>query len=177
MKRLLLAGALLMAAAPAGAQQAAMPESYRQVQADMLALQRKLLLAMVDSMPESLYQDKVTEPQRDFAGQIAHAAWAVPFVAYMTAGKDMPALPDSASSMTTRAGLRTYVNASFDVAEKLFRSQAAADRNAMVEFFGIKKMPVWQTWDEIHQHTFWTAGQIVANFRKHGMAPPGFGFF
>lgn len=176
MKRLILAGALLVAAAPAGAQQQPMPESYRQVQTDMLALQRKLLVAMVDSMPETLYQDKVTGPQRDFAGQVAHAAWAVPFITYMTAGRDMPALPDSAASMTTRAGLRNYVNASFDVAEQLFQSQSAADRNATVSLFGMQ-MPMWQVWDEIHQHTFWTAGQIVANFRKHGMAPPGFGFF
>jgi hypothetical protein len=38
-------------------------------------------------------------------------------------------------------------------------------------------MPAWQVWDEIHTHTVWTAGQVVANFRKHGMAPPSFTFF
>ena len=38
-------------------------------------------------------------------------------------------------------------------------------------------MPGWQVWDEIHTHTVWTAGQVVANFRKNGMAPPAFTFF
>ena len=46
----------------------------------------------------------------------------------------------------------------------------------MVSLFGTD-MPRWQVWDELHEHTFWTAGQVIANFRKHGMAPPGFGFF
>ena len=38
-------------------------------------------------------------------------------------------------------------------------------------------MPRWQLWDELNQHTIWTAGQVVANFRKNGMAPPSFLFF
>jgi hypothetical protein len=39
------------------------------------------------------------------------------------------------------------------------------------------EIPKWQIWDEIHTHTIWTAGQVVANFRKHGMPPPAFAFF
>jgi hypothetical protein len=27
------------------------------------------------------------------------------------------------------------------------------------------------------QHNLWTAGQIVANFRKHGMTPPPFSYY
>jgi hypothetical protein len=32
-------------------------------------------------------------------------------------------------------------------------------------------------WDEVFTHTVWTAGQVVGNFRKQGMAPPAFSFF
>ena len=46
-----------------------------------------------------------------------------------------------------------------------------------VKFFGGKLVPKWQIWDEVNQHAMWTAGQIVANFRKNGMAPPSFLFF
>jgi hypothetical protein len=47
----------------------------------------------------------------------------------------------------------------------------------VVSFFGQMEIPRWQIWDEVHQHTMWTAGQVVANFRKHDMPPPGYGFF
>jgi hypothetical protein len=68
------------------------------------------------------------------------------------------------------------INSVYDWAENTLQNQSAADRAQTVNLFGTQ-MPGWQVWDEMHQHTFWTAGQIVANFRKNGMAPPGFGFF
>ena len=155
----------------------AMPESYRAVQISALQLQRRTLLAMADSMPENLYRDKVTPIQRDFAQQIHHAA--VPFAMFLPRFMGAPAvtgLPDTAAVFNTRAGLRAYINGVYDYAEGVLRNQSASDREAMVPFFGSQK-PRWQVWDELHQHTFWTAGQVVANFRKHNMAPPGFGFF
>lgn len=171
-------GAALLMAGPALAQQAgdAMPESYRQVQLSALALQRRTLLAMVDSMPESLYRDKATPVQRDFAGQLAHAAGAVALLLPRFMGTAAPQLPDTAAAYNTRAGLRAYVNAAYDFAEATLRDQTTAQRAEVIQFFRTR-IPRWQVWDEVHQHTFWTAGQVVANFRKHGMAPPGFGFF
>ena len=56
------------------------------------------------------------------------------------------------------------------------KAQSAAARTETVDLFG-QKMPAWQVWDEIYTHTVWTAGSIVANFRKNGMAPPEFTFF
>lgn len=156
---------------------AGMPEAYRQVQLSALELQRRMLLAMADSMPENLYRDKMTPIQRDFAQQLHHAA--VPFAMFlpMFMGAPAPAgLPDTAAVFNTRAGLRGYINGVFDYAAGVLRSQSAADREARVTFFG-SQIPRWQVWDELHQHTVWTAGQVVANFRKHGMAPPGFAFF
>jgi hypothetical protein len=54
--------------------------------------------------------------------------------------------------------------------------QTDADRNSLIWYFG-QKRPKWLAWDELNQHTLWTAGQIVANFRKHGMAPPPFSYY
>ncbi|MGQ0764535.1 MAG: DinB family protein [Gemmatimonadota bacterium] len=168
---LLVAG--LHLAVTAGAQSNGTP---RDVQMKMLEHQRKVLLQMVDSMPERLYRDKVTEPQRDFAGQIQHAAGAAAFIARTTMNGPAMAAPDTAVVSNTRAGLRNFVVASYDYAANLLRTQAEASRAETVDLFGIK-MPRWQVWDEIHLHTVWTAGQIVANFRKHGMGPPAFSFF
>jgi DinB superfamily len=174
---LLSTGCALLLALPASAQSAAMPESYRQVQLNALELERKTLLAMVDSMPENLYHDKVTPIQRDFSQQIEHASGSVVFIVTRFLGATGPARPDSAKSyLNSRAGLRGYVNAVYDWAGNVLKTQSESDRSKTVDLFGTK-MPGWQVWDEIHQHTFWTAGQIVANFRKNGMAPPGFGFF
>jgi len=156
---------------------AQMPESYRQVQLSALRTQRQALLAMADSMPENLYRDKVTPIQRDFAQQLHHAAQVFPFFLPRLMNAPAPTgLPDTATTFNTRTGLRAYINGAFDYAEVVLRTQSAADREATVNFFGMQK-PRWEIWDEFNQHTFWTAGQVVANFRGHNMAPPGFGFF
>ncbi len=172
--------AAAVVAAPAAAQMRAadaMPESYRAVQMNALELQRRTLLAMADSMPERLYRDRATPAQRDFAQQVTHAAGAVPMIiSSVLRVTPRPSLPDTATALNTRAGLRSFVNACYDYAATALRNQTAAQRAETVNLFG-NQMPGWQVWDELHQHTFWTAGQIVANFRKNGMAPPPFGFF
>jgi len=79
--------------------------------------------------------------------------------------------------LNSREGLTNYLNAVYDYGVAVLADQAADDRATVVGFFGGLQIPKWQIWDEMHQHTVWTAGQVVANFRKHDMAPPGFGFF
>ncbi|HEY2806385.1 MAG TPA: hypothetical protein VGI92_11070 [Gemmatimonadales bacterium] len=186
---IIAAGAALLLAAPLAAQQAmsgmnmsgnsagAMPDSYKQVQLAALEMQRKTLLAMADSMPERLYRQHATPIQRDFAQQIEHAAGSVGMVAAGTFHIPGPARMDTAQYLNSRAGLKGFINAQYDWATAALRNQSAADRSQTVNLFGMKTLPAWQVWDEIHEHTFWTAGQIVANFRNNGMAPPGFGFF
>ena len=172
---LLALGMMLTAAvpAPAGAQAA---ENSRAAQGRMLDYERKLLLAMVDSMPERLYRDKATPPQRDFAQQIHHAASVADYiVGAVLKGPKGPA-GDTATVLNSRAALRRYVSAVFDNASAHLKAQNAAARAETVDLFG-QKMPAWQVWDEIYTHTVWTAGSIVANFRKNGMAPPEFTFF
>jgi len=154
-----------------------MPESYRDVQMRQLEAQRTLLVAMADSMPESLYRDRATPEQRDFAQQVHHTASAVVFIAARYFSAQPPDLPDSAVTFNTREGLKTYINTAYDFAGGVLKSQSVASRMEVVSFFGQMDIPRWQIWDEIHQHSMWTAGQVVANFRKNGMAPPAFAFF
>jgi hypothetical protein len=173
MRNALVVVAALHLAVAAGAQSNGTP---REVQLRMLEHQRKVLLQMVDSMPERLYRDKVTPPQRDFAGQIHHAAGAAAMIARGVLTGPAITLPDTAAAFNTKAGLRSFVVAAYDYAANHLRTQPEDVRSATVNLFGTQ-MPGWQVWDEIHLHTVWTAGQIVGNFRKHGMAPPAFTFF
>jgi hypothetical protein len=156
--------------------QALTPEGHRDYQLRMLEHQRKLLLAMADSMPEKLYRDRAAPGQRDFAQQIHHAASAAAFVAGQAMKSKAPALPDTAKALNSRAGLKRVVNGSYDYLAGLLKGQSPQARLETADLFG-QTMPRWQVWDEIHSHTLWTAGQAVANFRKHGMAPPPFSFF
>jgi hypothetical protein len=167
-----------MKAAPASAVVGAplTPEGVRQLALDQLAYDRSVLIKMADSMPEQFYTESVTPIQRTFAQQIIHCAWAVNGISMMSLHAPGAMGLDSTAALTTRAGLKAYVNASFDAATALAKSQTAAQRTAQADVFG-KKMQGWQVWEELHQHTMWTAGQVVANFRAHGMAPPEFQFF
>ncbi len=174
-----------LVAPPLAAQQAPpirdafpMPEQYRDIQLRAQQAQRQLLLSMVDSMPEALYRRPAAEGQRDFAQQIHHAANANQYIVahYQLGWDSLPVAVDTAVVFNTRAGLRRFVEASYAFSMDVLQKQSAADRQVLIWYFG-QKMPKWMVWDELNQHTIWTAGQIVANFRAHGMAPPGFLYF
>lgn len=173
----LLCSALAVAyVAPLAAQGDKMPEGYRDVIVRKLEAERKILLAMADSMPERLYRDKATPAQRSFAEQVHHAAVVVAEYGPQFMQTPAPTVPDTAATFNTRAGLKAYVNAAYDWGVQTVENQTDQELMAKVAFFG-SEVPCWQVWDEFHMHTLWTAGQVVANFRKHGMAPPAFGFF
>ena len=179
MRNLLLSLALAAVAAPAAAQTDPMPASYKQVQLAALKEQRRLLLAFADSMPERLYRDKATPAQRSFSEQVQHAAGSAAMIAggFTRMTQSRWNFADTAAANGTRAGLKAYVNSAYDFTEALFNAQTGADRAHVFDIFGQLKRPGWQVWDEINQHTMWTAGQVVANFRINGIAPPAFGFF
>src|SRR5262245_22741606 len=126
------------------------------VQLKMLEHQRKMLLAMADSMPERLYRDKATPAQRDFAQQIHHAANSAAYIASAVLKGGAMSLPDTATTFGSRAGLERFVNGAFDFAVKVFKAQTPAARTESVNLFG-QSMPAWQVWDEIQTHTVWTA--------------------
>jgi hypothetical protein len=84
---------------------------------------------------------------------------------------------DTAKVFNSKDAMKAYINAEYDYLDNLMKTQTDADRDVRVQFFNGAMIPKWQIWDEIHQHTMWTAGQVVGNFRKNGMAPPPFLFF
>jgi len=178
MRKLLLTLALAAVAAPVMAQDP-MPASYKGVQLAALKEQRRLLLSFADSMPEMKYRDKATPIQRSFAEQVQHAAGSAAMIAggFTRAAQAKWSFADTAAANGTMAGLKAYVNSAYDFAEAQLAAQTGAERAQKVSLFGSPEMPRWQVWDEINIHTLWTAGQVVANFRMNGMAPPHFGFF
>lgn len=173
-RTLFVAAGLALAVAGAGQAQQ-MPESYRALQIRMLEQERSMIMHMIDSMPTQYFREKATPAQRDFGQQLYHAAAAFAFIIPQFGGVPRPQIADTAN-VFDKAGLRTYVNAVYDWAEGVARSQSAADRESTTSLFG-SAMPKWQLWDEMHQHTMWTLGQTVANFRNHGMPPAAFMFF
>ncbi|MFI5207497.1 MAG: DinB family protein [Gemmatimonadales bacterium] len=166
------AAALVAFAATARAQ---MPESYRELQVRMLETERNMILHMIDSMPSQYFREKATPAQRDFGQQLYHAAVAVKNISAHFMGAPAATYPDTAAGFD-KASLRAFVGNVYDAAESFARSEPAADRETMITFFG-SQMPKWQVWDELHEHTMWTLGQTVANFRMHGMPPAAFMFF
>ncbi len=177
---MLAAGTAALAAQPkppeTGPAKFAMAKEYRAVQQSALKAQRKLLVSFADSMPERLYRDRATDAQRSFSEQIHHIVSAAGFIANgFIVGKPYTDA-DTAKVLNSRAELKGYINAKYDALDQIISGQADADRDIQVKFFGTM-MPRWQVWDEINQHAMWTVGQIVANFRKNGMAPPSFLFF
>lgn len=172
-------------AGPASAQQAPpirqafpMPPEYRDIQIRAQEAQRSLLLSMVDSMPEIFYRTAAAEGQRDFAQQVHHAANADQYIVahYLLGWDSLPVMADTARIFNSREGLREFVSACYAFSLRVLREQPERDRQTLIWYFG-QKMPKWMVWDELNQHTIWTAGQIVANFRAHGMAPPAFLYF
>jgi len=155
-----------------------MPPEYRDIQIRAQETQRNLLLSMVDSMPERLYRLAAAPGQRDFAQQIHHAANADVFIVshYILGWDSLPFRADTAAIFHSRAGLHDFVSRAYAFSLQTLRSQAGEDRQTTIWYFG-QKMPKWMIWDELNQHTIWTAGQIVANFRAQGMAPPPFRYF
>ena len=90
-----------------------------------------------------------------------------------------PALPnatDSTAATASKDALRAYTTAAYGYATDFLRGQTDSARTAQVRLFGMP-MPSWQVWDELHQHTMWTLGQVVANFRAHDLRPAPFIFF
>lgn len=174
--RSLVPAALLVAAVavPLSAQTAA---DVRAKQLAMLQNEQRMILSMIDSMPQQWFRERATPAQRDFANQLFHAGASFPFLMGRTMGTTAPAgAMDSTAATATKESLRGYTNMIYNWASQVLRDQSDADRTQTVNLFG-NMMPRWQVWDELHQHTIWTLGQVVANFRMHNLRPAPFMFF
>jgi hypothetical protein len=153
-----------------------MPGEYRAVQLASLASQRAFLHAMADSMPERFY-DRVDNPgQRTFAEHVYHASTAN--AQAVDRFMDGPAFeaPDMARAVASRGALRASTDAAFDYIRSILEAQTHEAWQGTLSFAG-RTIPTWQFWDELNEHTYWTLGEIVGNFRSVGLAPPAFRFF
>jgi hypothetical protein len=153
------------------------PITPRAIQRRHLEWERTTLLAMAEAMPEELYRDSATPEQRDFAQQVHHAAGFAPIVCagYLTDAE--PNLPDTTIALNSTEGLVSFLNAAYDFAIEALESHPEEDRGTLVDFIGGVRIPKAEALDQAHLHAAWTMGQLVANFRKQGMAPPAFTFF
>jgi hypothetical protein len=153
-----------------------MPAEYREVQLRSIESQRAFLHAMIDSMPAAQLASIDNPGQRSFAGHVYHAAVAnAQAVDRLIAGPAFDA-PDEATAVGSRAELRAAVDAGFGFIREALARQTESERQAPIAFAG-RTIPGWQLWDELNEHTYWTLGEIVGNFRSLGMAPPPFRFY
>jgi len=160
------------------ARQTAPPEvNPRDLQLRQLDWQESVLLAMADSMPESLYRDKVTPEQRDFAQQLFHAAMFPPMICSIAIRGERPSPPDTTAILNSAEAMKGFIRESFAQCEDAVRGQTDEDRAALTRGFEGDQVPKSELLDQCYLHTAYTVGQVVANFRKHGMAPPEFPFF
>ena len=147
----------------------------KETQIRQLEWQKNTLIAMADSMPENLFRDKVTPEQRDFAQQILHAAGFSNFVVGRFLGESEPSPPDTASVLNSRVALKAFLAEAFDTSIETLENVSEETRTSRQPFFGQgDPIPLAEFLDQAYLHAAFTIGQIVANFRKHGMAPPAF---
>ncbi len=174
-----LGASLLLLATPLAAQEVqsvAAPTGYRETQLADFERERKMTLAMVDSMPVRLLHFKPVPEVRDFAQQIAHAAVPMAIFAARAKGETPPALGDSTVYLNDKAALRQTVVKAYDYAVATLRGVSDADYVAQTTF-AQKQWPRWRIFDLAREHSVWTRGEIVSYFRLNGMAPPAFELF
>ncbi len=117
--------AALLLAAPLSAQQ--LPTGFKAQQIADFERERRMTLAMVDSMPERLLHFKPVKEVRDFAQQIAHAAVPVAIFAASAKGEKPPTLGDSTVYLNSKPALRETVNKSYDYALGVVSGLSDAD--------------------------------------------------
>ena len=173
--RAMTALALMVVCAVGLGAQTASSVTPKNLQVRQLEWQKVTLLAMADSMPENLYRDKVTPEQRDFVGQILHAAGFTNFVVGSFLGGSEPSPPDTASVLNSRTALKAFLTEAFDTSIEILQNTSDETRTSRQPFFGQgDPIPLAEFLDQAYLHAAFTIGQIVANFRKHGMAPPAY---
>lgn len=149
----------------------------RDLQIRQLEWQKSFLLSLAEAMPEDLYRDKVTPEQRDFAQQLHHAAIFPPLICNRAIlGTDFTP-PDTASVFNSAEAMKAFISESLDFCIDVVENQTDEDRAMMTRGFEGEEVPKSELLDQVYLHSAYTLGQVVANFRKHGMAPPEYPFF
>lgn len=153
-----------------------MPEEYREIQRTTINTQRDLLMRMIDSIPVTSLRRSVHVGRRDFSQQVHHAAVSIADALAQVLQIQPPIWPDTAAALSSKEGLRSTVDLAFHFMDSVLTTQTLAERNTKVPFGG-RDVYRWQLFDEFNEHTLWTAGQMVGNFRDANLAPPAFRFF
>lgn len=166
---------LSLLAVPLLAQQAP-PAGFREQQIADLERERRMTLAMVDSMPEKFLHFKPVPEVRDFAQQIAHASIPIAGFSSRAKGGPPPNPGDSTAYLNQKPALRALVVKSYDYALDVLKGLSEADY-AGATAFAKQQMPRWRIFALAHEHSVWTRGELVSYFRLNGMAPPAFDLF
>ena len=127
--------------------------------------------------PEELYREKVTPEQRDFAEQLVHATVYSPLICKRAILGVEFSPPDTASVLNSTEAMKGYITESFDFCIDVVRNQTDEDRAALTRGFEGDQVPKSEILDQVYVHAAFTIGQVVANFRKHGLAIPEYPFF
>jgi hypothetical protein len=181
--RLLPAAALLaLAAAPAAAQAparaqqaparaaagASMPS--RAVLLEDVERSRQNVLKYLDAAPDSMLAFRPMPGVRTFAGQVAHAAGANPFILAGAWKVQSRFRPDSTAEQS-KAGLRALVNGAYDEFARLVREAPESQLTASGTFANMTK-PNWRWVGTALEHSTWTLGQTVPYLRANSVTPP-----
>jgi len=155
-------------------QEAHMEVTPISVQLRQIEWQRSVILEMIDAMPAEHFRDSVTPEQRDFADQLFHAAMVSEFLCEMGILDEAPAPPETDTFRGDAESLKGYITASYGRCEELLADLTEEKHAEVIQPFGGSGMPRGELLDQGYLHAAMTLGQVVANFRKHGMAPPPF---
>ena len=167
--------AAILISVPLAAQQS-LPAGFKAQQIADFQRERRMTLAMVDSMPERLLHFKPVPEVRDFAQQIAHAVLPVGGFAAAAKGEKPPAMGDSTVYLNSKPALREAVTKAYDYALGVMQAMSDADY-AGTTSFARQTLPRWRILELAHEHSVWTRGELVGYFRINGMAPPAYDLF
>lgn len=131
---------------------------------------RQNLLKYLDAAPDSMLGFRPMPGVRTFAGQIAHAAGANPYIVGGAWKVQSRFRPDNTAERS-KAGLRTLVNGAYDEMARLVREAPEAQLAARGTFANMTK-PNWRWVGTALEHATWTLGQTVPYLRANGVTPP-----
>jgi hypothetical protein len=135
--------------------------------------QRDVVLKYVDAMPDSGLSFQPTKGVRTFAQQIEHLIQAFLYngTSVVASGAKPPLLGDPGVYLKNKAALKEYVKKGFDYTIGMVQNLPAADYEATVKMFDIKRTR-WQWFLGLQDHATWTLGQTVPYLRLNGVTPP-----
>ena len=183
MRRLLLVGALLLAASACslpvlaqegGAASAVKPApSPSQAVLDTWNDIGRKLIAMAEDFPENKYDFKPTPAQRTFAQQLTHAAGANYFFTDIVLGEKPPTEEDMKKQIKTRAEMVAFVKKAISAGADVIKKKGDSGMNELVvDPFSKQQTRVGDFAYGFAEHMGEHYGQLVVYYRLAGLVPP-----